>query len=89
MLAAFSLVADAASEGQSVVLSMLVVGLIFVGVIALGMLTHYFGHKRQAAKRRPLSRAVPGSLGQRRRRKGGRRALRRERSRSAVDPLIG
>ena len=54
MLAAFSLVADAASEGQSVVLSMLVVGLIFIGVIALGMLTSYYGHKRRAAKRRPI-----------------------------------
>jgi hypothetical protein len=54
MLAAVSLVADAASEGQSVVLSMLVVGLIFIGVIALGMLTHHFGAKRQATKRRTL-----------------------------------
>lgn len=54
MAAGLSLVADAASEGRSVVLSMLVVGLIFIGVIALGMLTTYLGHKRQAAKRRTL-----------------------------------
>lgn len=52
MLAALSFVADAASEGRSVVLSMLVTGLVFVGVIALGELTHHLGDKRQAAKRR-------------------------------------
>ena len=54
MLAALSLLADAASEGRSVVLSMLVVGLVFIGVIALGELTHRLAHKRQAAKKRPL-----------------------------------
>ena len=54
MLAALSFVADAASEGRKVVLSMLVTGLVFVGVIALGELTAYLGHKRRAAKRRPL-----------------------------------
>ena len=42
--------ADAAEEGKSVVLSMLVVGLIFIGVIALGELTHYVVVKRKAAK---------------------------------------
>ncbi len=54
MVAALSLLADAASEGRSVVLSMLVVGLIFIGVIVLGELTHHLGHKRKAAKKRPL-----------------------------------
>lgn len=55
MVAALSFVADAASEGRSVVLSMLVVGLIFVAVMALGELTKALGHRRQAAKhRRPL-----------------------------------
>jgi hypothetical protein len=55
VIAALSLVADAASEGKSVVLSMLVVGLIFLGVIALGELTTALGHRRAAAKRkRPL-----------------------------------
>jgi len=54
MLAALWFVADAASEGRSVVLSMLVTGLVFVGVIALGELTSYLGHKRKSAKRRPL-----------------------------------
>jgi hypothetical protein len=50
MLAALWLVADAASEGRKVVLSMLVVGLVFVGVIALGELTHYLAVKRKASK---------------------------------------
>ena len=54
MVAALSLVADAASEGRSVVLSMLVVGLIFIGVIALGELTSYMGRKRRAGKHRTL-----------------------------------
>ena len=54
MVSAVALVADAASEGRSVVLSMLVVGLIFVGVIALGQLTHHLAHKRKSARRRPL-----------------------------------
>jgi hypothetical protein len=31
----------AAQEGKKTVLSMLVVGLVFIGVIALGELTHY------------------------------------------------
>ena len=54
MVAALSLLADAASEGRSVVLSMLVVGLVFVGVIVLGELTHKLGHIRKSAKKRPL-----------------------------------
>ena len=51
MLAALWLVADAASEGRKVVLSMLVVGLIFVGVIALGETSKAWSHRRKA--RRP------------------------------------
>ena len=54
MVAALSYVADAASEGRSVVLSMLVTGLVFVAVIALGTLSSHLGHKRKAGKRRPL-----------------------------------
>ena len=54
MVAALSLLADAASEGRSVVLSMLVVGLVFISVIVLGELTHRLGHKRKSAKKRPL-----------------------------------
>ena len=52
MLAALTwLVADAAEEGKKTIISMLVVGLIFVGVIALGELTHYAGSRRKARKR--------------------------------------
>jgi len=36
----------AAQEGKKVVLSMLVVGLVFLSVIALGELTHWLRHKR-------------------------------------------
>ncbi|HEY8723386.1 MAG TPA: hypothetical protein VIL92_05950 [Gaiellaceae bacterium] len=42
---------DAASEGLHVILGMLVVGLIFLGVIALGELTNYTSHRRAARKR--------------------------------------
>ena len=49
------IVADAAEEGKKVVLSMLVVGLVFVAVIALGEATHAIGKRRKAAKaNRPL-----------------------------------
>jgi hypothetical protein len=48
MLASLWFVADAAEEGRSVVLSMLVVGLIFVAVIAIGELTHFLAAKRKA-----------------------------------------
>jgi heme/copper-type cytochrome/quinol oxidase subunit 2 len=40
------LAATAAEEGKKVITSMLVVGLIFVGVIALGQLTHWLRHRR-------------------------------------------
>ena len=46
MLAALWFLADAAEEGKDVVLSMLVVGLVFLAVIALGELTHYAAAKR-------------------------------------------
>jgi hypothetical protein len=35
----------AAEEGKEVVISMLVVGLVFVGVIALGQLSRWFRHR--------------------------------------------
>jgi hypothetical protein len=55
MLAALWFVADAAEEGRKVVLSMLVVGLVFVAVILLGDGLHYLAHKRrQARANRPL-----------------------------------
>lgn len=38
--------ADVAEEGRNIVLSMLVVGLIFIGVIALGQLGKWLTHRR-------------------------------------------
>jgi hypothetical protein len=47
--------ADAAEEGRNVVLSMLVVGLIFIAVIAIGDLAHLGAARRKAARaKRPL-----------------------------------
>jgi hypothetical protein len=42
---------DAASEGTHVIEGMLVVGLIFLAVIALGELTHWAGHRRSERRR--------------------------------------
>lgn len=39
------LAATAAEEGKKVILAMLVTGLIFVAVIALGQLTHWLRHR--------------------------------------------
>ena len=41
--------ADAAEEGRNIVLSMLVVGLIFIAVILLGELNTWLGHRRKRA----------------------------------------
>ena len=55
MAAVLWLLADAASEGKKVVLSMLVVGLIFLAVILLGDLSHYTANRRRRNKLdRPL-----------------------------------
>jgi hypothetical protein len=37
-------------EGFDIIMVMLAVGLIFVGVIVLGQLARYFGHKRAARR---------------------------------------
>lgn len=50
MVAAFWFLADAAEEGRNVILSMAVVGLIFIAVIAVGELAHYAVAKRKATK---------------------------------------
>ena len=50
MLAALWFLADAAEEGRNVILSMLVVGLIFIAVIGLGELNSYRNAKRKQAK---------------------------------------
>jgi hypothetical protein len=55
MAAALWFLADAATEGKKVVLSMLVVGLVFLGVVGLGDLVHYASARRRRAKLdRPL-----------------------------------
>jgi hypothetical protein len=46
-----SLLLDAASEGLHVIEGMLIVGLIFLTVIALGELTHWAGHRRAERRR--------------------------------------
>ena len=40
------LAADVAEEGKHIVLSMLVVGLIFIGVIAIGQFARWLSHRR-------------------------------------------
>jgi hypothetical protein len=40
------LAADVAEEGKHIVLSMLVVGLIFIGVIAVGQFFRWLSHRR-------------------------------------------
>jgi hypothetical protein len=39
--------ADAAEEGLNVIRGMLIVGLVFVGVIALGEFAHWYAHRRR------------------------------------------
>jgi hypothetical protein len=39
-----------AQEGRDVILVMLLVGLIFLGVVLLGQLARYLGHKRKARR---------------------------------------
>jgi len=48
MVASVSLLADAASEGKHIILGMLIVGLVFIGVIALGQFFKWLGHRREA-----------------------------------------
>ena len=47
MAAALVYLADAASEGIDVIRAMLIVGLVFVGVIALGELGHWVARTRR------------------------------------------
>ena len=41
---------DEASDGVHVITAMLIVGLIFLSVIAIGEFTHWLGHRRRARK---------------------------------------
>jgi hypothetical protein len=43
---------DAAAEGKKVITAMLIVGLVFVGVIALGETSKALNHRRKARKPR-------------------------------------
>jgi Kef-type K+ transport system membrane component KefB len=37
---------DAAEEGKKIIIAMLIVGLVFIGVIALGQLSYWLRHRR-------------------------------------------
>ena len=54
MLALAVWLADAATEGKKVITAMLIVGLIFVGVIAIGETTHWLRARRKARRRPTL-----------------------------------
>jgi hypothetical protein len=41
------LLADAAAEGKKIIIAMLIVGLIFAGVIALGETSKWLRHRRR------------------------------------------
>ena len=45
-------VIPADEEGKRIVIAMLITGLIFLSVIAIGQLTKYLGHRRQDRKAR-------------------------------------
>ena len=47
MIAFLATLADAATEGKKVITGMLIVGLIFISVIALGQFTHWLRHRRR------------------------------------------
>ena len=51
-ISVLSLLADAAEEGRDIIIGMLLVGLVFIGVIALGETSRWLSHRRQAARRR-------------------------------------
>ena len=44
---------DAAEEGKKVITGMLIVGLIFIAVIALGQLSKWAAHRRKARRPQP------------------------------------
>ncbi len=47
-------VIPADEEGKRIVIAMLIVGLIFISVIAIGQTLKYFGHRRKDRKARQL-----------------------------------
>jgi peptidoglycan/LPS O-acetylase OafA/YrhL len=46
-----ALIADAAEEGRNVITGMLLVGLVFIAVIALGTTSHYLRERRRRRRR--------------------------------------
>ncbi len=48
ILPLFEAAPDAAEEGLKVITAMLIVGLVFIGVIAVGELSHYVIHRRRS-----------------------------------------
>ena len=44
---------DPAEEGKKVIVGMLITGLVFISVIALGQLSKWASHRRQARRPRP------------------------------------
>jgi heme/copper-type cytochrome/quinol oxidase subunit 2 len=53
LLAFLPLAAEsAAQEGRKIIYGMLIVGLVFIGVIALGQTSRWFTHRRKARKAR-------------------------------------
>lgn len=52
-LALTVLAQDIAEEGRNIIIVMLVTGLIFLAVIALGQLSRWLGHRRRAKRPRP------------------------------------
>jgi hypothetical protein len=44
---------DPAEEGKKVIIGMLITGLIFIAVIAVGQLSKWASHRRQARRPRP------------------------------------
>ena len=53
LLGLLPLAADAATEGKKIIGAMLIVGLIFLSVIALGELSRWLSHRRHARRPRP------------------------------------
>ena len=51
-MAGGTLILDAVSDGKHVIIGMLLTGLVFLGVIAIGELLRAAGHRRKERKRR-------------------------------------
>jgi hypothetical protein len=54
LLAPLAKVEDAATQGKQIITAMLIVGLVFVGVIALGQTLRWLEHRRAERKARSV-----------------------------------